>query len=218
MGESSRPEPEGQLSRAIIAAASHRAVADVVAGLERGQWGNPVDRVTTTGIGHSMGGMMVLTQADECGGFDRVALLGWSNQTIGLTETQGTTLREMAIPEGYHPSPRQQMRPLFYAEDVPLELIEADEAASCLTPSCMGRDALTPGIVAEASARLTCPVFLLYGGVDISPDPRQEVAFFKSSPHITLALEPGAAHCHNLASQRHAIWRSLAAWIGSLRS
>ena len=107
------------------------------------------------------------------------------------------------------------MRKLFYWPDVPQGLIEADEAAGSTTPSCLGRDALTPGIVHEASARITCPVFLMHGEIDTSPDPHGEVAFFKASPDVTLMVLERTAHCHNFATLRHRLWDRLDAWVTS---
>ena len=108
------------------------------------------------------------------------------------------------------------MRGFFYAPDVPQQIIEADEAQGSTTPACLGRDALLPGIVHAAAAAVTSPVFLMYGAIDTSSAPYAEPGFFTASPDVTLALLPGAAHCHNFASQREASWSRLERWIVSL--
>ncbi len=215
MGASSRPEPESLLSRGLIAAASDNATREVVEGLEAGRWGVSVTDVSVTVIGHSIGGMMAITQADQFGGFDRLAVLGWANQPMVLHDMDAATLAGVTLPVGYIPTPRPPMRKLFYWPDVPQGLIEADEAAGSTTPSCLGRDALTPGIVHEASARITCPVFLMHGEIDTSPDPHGEVAFFKASPDVTLMVLERTAHCHNFARLRHCLWDRLDAWVTS---
>ena len=215
MGASSRPEPEGLLSRSIIAAASDQATRQVVEGLEAGRWGVSSGEVSVTGVGHSIGGMMAITQADQFGRFDRLAVLGWTNQAMVLHDTDAATLAGVTLPVGYIPTPREPLRTLFYWADVPQELIEADEAAGSATPSCLGRDALTPGVVHEASARIACPVFLMHGEIDTSPDAHGEVAFFKASRDVTLMVLEKTAHCHNFSALRHRLWNRLDAWIAS---
>jgi alpha-beta hydrolase superfamily lysophospholipase len=109
------------------------------------------------------------------------------------------------------------MRALFYAPDVPVALIEADEADASRTPANFGRDALTPGIVHNAAAAIACPVLLGYGAIDTSPAPHAEPAFFSQSPDVTLAVWAGAAHCHNFASTRQAVWDRVDRWVDSTR-
>jgi pimeloyl-ACP methyl ester carboxylesterase len=142
-------------------------------------------------------------------------VLGWANQPMTLGDV---TPEELAasIEPGYLASPRVAMRALFYAPDVPLALIEADEAAGSTTPSCLGRDALLPGIVHAASAAIDCPLFLMHGAVDTSPDPHGEVPFFRGSRDVTLMVLEDTAHCHNFATLRHRLWDRLDRWIGSV--
>lgn len=214
MGDSSKPARESKLSRARIAAANAHALAETVAGLKDGRFASAQD-VPVTGIGHSIGGMMIITQAAAHGGMDRVASLGWANQAMTLFDADPAAMAAAMPEEGYAPSPRQAMRALFYLPDVPLSLIEADEAHGDSTPTCLGRDALTPGIVHEASACIAAPVFVLHAIIDTSPDPIGEAAFFKASKDITVSVLDGAAHCHNFASSRREHWRRLDAWIDS---
>ena len=47
--------------RAIVAAANHHVTTEIAAGLQDGRWGRAAG-ITITGIGHSIGGMMVITQ------------------------------------------------------------------------------------------------------------------------------------------------------------
>ena len=143
MGESSRPEPERRLSRAGIAAAHASALNQVIERL-----GRPVN---VTGIGHSMGGMMLITQAAAHPAFDRIAVLGWANEPMVLGDSDAGVLHAGLPSSGYISTPREAMRALFYAPDVPLHIIEADEAQGSATPATLGRDALTPGIVHDAA-------------------------------------------------------------------
>jgi alpha-beta hydrolase superfamily lysophospholipase len=205
MGESSRPKPESRLSRTVIAAAHQAALAHVVSGL-----GKPA---SITGLGHSMGGLMIITQAALTAEFDRVAVLGWANEPMILGDTDMASLRADLIPSGYLPAPRAAMRALFYWPDVPMALIEADEANGSTTPACLGRDALTPGIVHAATAQIAVPVLVVQSEIDTSPAPVKELAYFASSPRVELQVIANAAHCQNFASTRIEHWNNLNNWI-----
>ncbi len=214
MGRSARPEDEGKLSRAKAAAAHHQVVAEVTAGLRDGRWADAA-HVITTGIGHSMGGLMVITQQGWHRSFDRVAVLGWANQPMTLGDTDAETMIE-AIRPGYLPSPRAAMRALFYMPDVPDALIAADEAIGTTTPSCFGRDALTPGIVHAEAAAIDRPVFLMHGSVDTAADPHREAGYYRASPDVTVMRLADTAHCHNFATRRRELWDRMDRWIASL--
>lgn len=205
MGQSSRPEPEDSLCSRIIAAAHAEALRQVVV-----QWAGPV---SVTGVGHSMGGMMMIAQAAAHPAMDRIAVLGWANEPMVLGDTDVATMRAGLIPSGYLHTPREPMRKLFYWHDVPLPLIEADEAHASTTPATMGRDALTPGIVHDAAARIAVPVLVVQSAIDTSPAPDRELAYFAASPRVELQLLERAAHCQNFAGTRAKHWVQLNEWI-----
>jgi len=205
MGDSSKPEPESKLSFEAVAAAHADALAQVVARFDQ--------PVNVTGVGHSMGGMMVIAQAGMHQGMDRVAVLGWANEPMILSDTDVETLQAGLIPSGYLATPRENMRKLFYWPDVPLPLIEADEAAASKTPVTLGRASLTPGIVHDAAAAINVPVAVVQSEIDTSPEPEKELAYFKNSPAVELQTLPDAAHCQNFAGNRAEHWASLDDWI-----
>ena len=157
---------------------------------------------------------MIITQAADYPAFDRVAVIGWANEPMVLGDTDPETLRADLIPAGYLPTPRVPMRGFFYAPDVPLDLIEADEASGSTTPSCLGRDALTPGIVQDAAARIAVPVLVVQSEIDTSSAPDREPDYFTSAPDVELQQLEKAAHCQNFASNRAEHWQRLDAWIG----
>ncbi|ARS26847.1 alpha/beta hydrolase [Sphingomonas sp. KC8] len=214
MGDSSTPARESKLTRARIAAANAHALAETVRMLGDGTHAR-AHRVSVTGVGHSIGGMMVITQAAAFPAMHRVAVLGWANQPMVLGDTDVATLSQTLLAEGYIPTPREQMRGLFYLPDVPADIVAADEAAGTPTPSCLARDALTPQIVHDASAAIATPVFVLHSIVDTSPDPWGEAAYFKGSKDVTLSVLEGAAHCQNFATTRREHWERLDRWIAS---
>ena len=205
MGASSRPQPESRLSRTKIAAAHATALAQVCARF--------APSVSVTGIGHSMGGMMIVEQAAIHEGMDRVAVLGWANEAMLLGDTDVATLLAGVPAAGYLATSRERMRKLFYWPDVPGALIAADEAAGSTTPATLGRDALTPGIVHAAAARIAVPVLVVHSEIDTSPAPDKEPGYFSASPAVELQRLANAAHCQNFASTRLEHWRALDAWI-----
>lgn len=205
MGESTRPEPESKLNRAIIARAHAAALAQVLEGLGR--------KISVTGIGHSMGGMMIISQAAAHPVFDRVAVLGWANEPMVLGDTDVETLQAGLIPSGYLATPREPMRQLFYWPDVPPSLIEADEAHASTTPATLGIAALTPGIVHEDSASIAVPVLVVQSTADTSPKPDLEPGYFKAAPSTELQIVNEAAHCQNFAGTRISHWQALDSWI-----
>jgi pimeloyl-ACP methyl ester carboxylesterase len=205
MGESSKPKPESRLSSQIIAAAHGDALRQIVATL-----GQPL---SVTGIGHSMGGMMIIAQAAAYPAFDRVGVFGWANEPMILGDTDVATLQAGLIPSGYLRTAREPMRTLFYWPDVPKSLIDADEAHASATPVTLGRDALTPGIVHQASASIRVPVLVVQSVIDTSPAPDKELAYFSSSPSVELHRLEDAAHCQNFAGTRVKHWAELNDWI-----
>jgi pimeloyl-ACP methyl ester carboxylesterase len=206
MGQSSKPEPESRLTFEMFVAAHASALTQAIAGLERS--------VSVTGIGHSMGGMMIIAQAAARPVFTRVAVLGWANEPLDLAGVDVAQLRAGIIPSGYVQTERAPMRPLFYWPDVPQSLIDADEANGSATPASLGRCALTPGIVHEAAARITVPVLVVQSAIDTSPAPENELTYFSASANVALQRLESAAHCQNFASTRAQHWSDLNDWIG----
>jgi pimeloyl-ACP methyl ester carboxylesterase len=205
MGQSSKPEPESRLTFEMFVAAHASALTQAIAGLERS--------VSVTGIGHSMGGMMIIAQAAAHPVFTRVAVLGWANEPLDLAGVDVAQLRAGIIPSGYVSTNRASMRPLFYWSDVPQELVEADEDHGSATPAGLGRFALTPGIVHQEAASITVPVLVVQSEIDTSPTPQKERGYFSSSSDVELQTLKNAAHCQNFASSRAEHWRDLNGWI-----
>jgi len=205
MGESTRPEAESKLSRATIACAHAAALTQVLEGLGR--------KVSVTGVGHSMGGMMIISQAAAHPVFDRVAVLGWANEPMVLGDTDVNELQAGLVPDGYLATPREAMRKLFYWPDVPFEIVEADEANGSLTPSTLGRAALTPGVVHDDARQIIIPVVLVQSEIDTSPAPEREPGYFPAAKSVELQIMPQAAHCQNLAATREQHWIALNEWI-----
>lgn len=214
-GESSQPPSEERLSRALVASTQHLATQEVVAGLRQGRW-NPATTgrsVTVTGVGHSMGGMGVIGQQAAHRSFDRLAVFGFTNIGLDFSEEDRRKLAATAQRRGYLAGNRAAMRRYFHAADVPEAVIAHDDAQQTHVPGCLGAAAIVPGGMAEAAATIETPVYLLFGDIDVSPDPRREVATYSRARDISLYVLPGAAHCHNFATTRALAWNHFDRWV-----
>jgi pimeloyl-ACP methyl ester carboxylesterase len=121
-----------------------------------------------------------------------------------------------ALPQPYFEGPREQLQSWFHLADVPAHVVEADSnTTKSVVPRVFGT-AMIPGIVAEHAAQIDVPVFIAYGAVDVSPDPRAEARLYSSCPDITTIVLAGSAHCHNMSSSRHQLWRRLLTWTATV--
>jgi hypothetical protein len=73
--------------------------------------------------------------------------------------------------------------------------------------------AVTPGAHRQAAGKVTVPVFLAFGEVDVATAPHTEAAAYTSSDDVRLLVLRGSAHCHNTATTRQILWDRLADWI-----
>lgn len=95
---------------------------------------------------------------------------------------------------GYLRPDRSVLRSMFHAADVPADVIAAEaQHASVLPIRAAVRNAVGRSLRPFA-ATIDVPVFLAYGDVDISPEPRTEPSVFSATSDITLQLLRGSAH------------------------
>jgi pimeloyl-ACP methyl ester carboxylesterase len=120
----------------------------------------------------------------------------------------------VACPRVSFEADRTPLLPWFHLADAPSGVIAEDvRTTSSVVPSRCAAQSSVPGMVRDEAGAIGVPIFLGYGEVDVSPDPRREVEAFAASHEITLYLLKGSAHCHNMASTRHLLWDRLAAWF-----
>jgi hypothetical protein len=115
---------------------------------------------------------------------------------------------------GYLTSERGPISPMFY-RDVPATLVEADSEDATFIPSGLFAAALTPGVVSEQAGRIIVPVLHINAAHDVSPNPRAELACYRSARHLTLYEQPGAAHC-NFEPSRAELYGVVANWVHSV--
>lgn len=220
-GESSKPVRDFDF--ADIAAALARAVSALPAATG--------EQAPAVAVAHSLGAYLAITQQSRFSSYAGLAALGCTNHHVAPLNLDASFIARAetpqgraelarqildALPEPYAEGPREYLQSWFHLADVPADVVAADRVtAKSVVPRVFGT-ALIPGIVAEDAARIDVPVFLGYGAVDVSPDPRAEAAVYRRSPDITTVVLPGSAHCHNMASSRHRLWRRLLAWVATV--
>jgi pimeloyl-ACP methyl ester carboxylesterase len=228
-GASSRPRRPDLLNFDSVAAANTVAfslVREMAAAGELYPDLPPLGAARWVGVGHSLGGQLMVVQQSTAQSFERIAVLGSSflgNQEVGsghLAESGAragaeATMRAMAgesWSSGYLEVPRDLLRQQFHAGDVPEAVLEADGRTATVLPRELAVTAIAPAGAAHYVKRISVPVFLAYAERDMSPDPRREVSLYQASPDITLFLLPGSAHCHNMAGTRELLWGRLITW------
>ena len=178
-------------------------------------------------VAHSLGGYLTITQQALFPSYVGLAILGCTNQHVAplnldpafiaraaTADGRAVLAQEIlsALPDAYFDGPREHLQSWFHLDDVPADVVEADcVTAKSVVPRIFGT-AMIPGVVAEHAALIDVPVFLGYGVVDVSPNPRAEAALYCSSPDITTLVLADSAHCHNMASSRLQLWQRLLDW------
>ena len=114
------------------------------------------------------------------------------------------------------PLDRSTMRHHFYWEDVPDEVIAADDLTISRTPGVTGLLSIVPFIASDHARRIGCPVFIGLGERDSTCDHHDEPCAYATSSDVTLFILASSAHCHNSAGSRHDLWDRLAGWVRSL--
>jgi alpha-beta hydrolase superfamily lysophospholipase len=218
VGESSKPRDPFSVTTQIVASANARLVEHVLDVL-----GDPGAR--RVGIGHSMGGMLLIRQQGRLRTFDAVAVLGFStlypmNLEGLIDQSPFEHLTEAALrgvrdhmPDPYAVFDKDHARGLFVHPDVPDVVLAARNAAGTNSPGAAGAASLIPGIVADDAAAIDVPVFCGWAERDTSIDPHREVASYPGSRDVTLYVLAGSAHTTNLGATRRELWGRIASWI-----
>jgi pimeloyl-ACP methyl ester carboxylesterase len=216
-----------------VAAATHdHAVRDIASRLRTGTLvdGLPAFQPNAlVGLGHSMGGMVIVAEQAEHATFDAIVILGHSGDGTweALTDDERLLMdvprddREEAMVElarvrarGLPPETARRAPPgSFFNDDVPRAVKGAFGAQRTeLLYSC-ALSTMIPGHTDIEKAAVAVPVFLAFGDHDLTDDYEGNAARYTSSPDLTLYVLRGSAHCHNQASSRGELWECVADWI-----
>ncbi|OHV31801.1 MULTISPECIES: alpha/beta hydrolase [Pseudofrankia] len=232
-GESSRHPRAVELTPDVVAAANNAALTDLLEHATKGTLLpglGPIDIGPIVAVGHSMGGMLAIFQQSLHGSFDAIAPLGYGTvgpfaaHLVGNDRTKIPSLESIMVPAraGAFDEPflsdrtDPAIRHHFYWDDVPTDVIAADDLTSAHLPGVTGPLSIVPYIASDHAGRIRCPVFIGLGERDSTPDHHDEARAYSSSDDITLFRLPRSAHCHNTAGTRHDLWNRLARWVQTL--
>jgi alpha-beta hydrolase superfamily lysophospholipase len=243
VGASSRPADSWGVTSLVTAEANRGVVDHVVDQLSAGTLVDglpPVSDPLLIGISHGRGGLMRIREQAHFATYHALAIMGFANSREskqlpadfwgapllpvvaeltdgkrGLEAEQALTVlrgNPLVQPSA---TKRHAMNPLYFMDDVPAAVVEADMAAGVSQdPGPVTMAALMIGGVAvDDAARIDVPVFLGWAEKDASANPRIEPTFYSSSPDVTYHYLPGSGHCQNLAATRERHWQRLALWL-----
>lgn len=189
----------------------------------------PFEPDALVGLGHSMGGMVIVVEQAEFNTFDAIVVLGHSHDGTwdALTDDerllmgQPSDTREQAMVElasvrarGLPPeTARRAPAGSFFNADVPRAVKGAFGALRTeLLYSC-ALSTMVPGHTDGEKAAIAVPVHLAFGDHDLTDDYEDNAARYTSSPDVTLFVLRDSAHCHNQATTREELWDEVWRWI-----
>lgn len=179
------------------------------------------------GVGHSMGGHIIIRQQARHGGYHGLTILGSTIDAVAPLQLPDA-LRESAkdpeartaliaqfasaMPDAYLAATRDDMMSWFHLDDVPAHVRAADLTTLTVVPRGCAAEGTVPFNAIEDAAAIDIPVLLAFGSIDVAASPHDEPAFYRASNDISLFLLRNSAHCHNTASTRHVLWNRILAW------
>lgn len=221
VGESSRPEDVDAVTLETMAAAAAEAVRVVRTTIA-------AEGVPVIGVGHSLGACLTIVEQALFSSYDAVVNLGFTHgakitHTPEAADDDGREKLDVAVDQakgffqdhwddGYALAPREPNHAWLHDPDVPAEIIAEDDRRASAWPRQSYVGALMAGHSASYAAEITVPVLVGFGEHDVPEHPHDDVAFYGSSPDVTLTVLPGSAHCHNFAGTRAMLWDRLADW------
>jgi len=229
VGDSGRPEDGTLCTYDALADAAHAAVDLVRARLSDGTLVEqlpPIPAPRIVGVGHSMGGGLVVLQQARRGSYDAIAILGYTHGAKARAVPSGDdgSRRATAIEQAkgfwgdqwearYGVVDKAPHQAWLNGPDAPADIVAADNANAVIWAAEPYVDALHVGYTGAYAAKVAAPVMIAFGEFDIAERPRDEVAFYEHSHDITLFVLVGSYHCHNFQDGRVRLWNRLGAWV-----
>jgi pimeloyl-ACP methyl ester carboxylesterase len=232
-GDSSRYPRAIELTPDVVAAANQAALSDALPRIADGTLVAEMEALDVgpvVGVGHSMGAMLGIFQQSLHGSFDALAALGYGTvgPIVDLTDADNGIVaptlesimgqaRSGALDEPFMADRTlPSLRHHFYWDDVPAEVIAADDLTNTYLPGVTGPLSIVPFIASDHAGRIRCPVFIGLGERDSTSSHYDEARGYYSSTDITFFLLARSAHCHNYAGTRHLLWDRLGRWVRAL--
>ena len=232
VGDSGRPEDGTLCTYDALADAAHGAVKLVRARLADGTLVGhlpPIAAARVFGVGHSMGGGLVVLQQARWGSYDAIGVLGYTHgakaRAVPSGDDAGARATAVEQAKGFwgdqwearygvvDKAPHQNW---LNGPDAPADIVAADNANAVVWAAEPYIDALHVGYTAAYAARVTAPVMVAFGEFDIADQPRDEAAFYERSDDITLFVLQGSYHCHNFQDGRARLWDRLGEWTAGV--
>jgi hypothetical protein len=212
VGDSSHPNGAG-LAAEVAAAANQSAVSQAVERLYTGRLHESLPPAVIhrlAGLGHSMGGMLTIRQQARFHTFERIAVLGWGNLPVA-------TDLPLPLPpvdaDGYCVIDRAAVQNLFHWEDVPNDVVAADNGRAVPVPAPLLADSFASGCTKDDAKQIDVPVFVGFGDHGEPSLSHLEPSTYEKSHDVTFLVLERSGHCHNFASSRHALWDRIATWL-----
>jgi pimeloyl-ACP methyl ester carboxylesterase len=220
VGDSEVPPDAGFFTPRAAAAALHTALSHLQPG------------VPIIGVGHSMGGMLIVLQQGRFADFAGVALLGSNAGGLdwALTEAEraytgdeSATERDLeALTKARFGDPFAAMR-LTTAGAGTIFAGESPEATARLRTArdrlfnAGGMMSMIPGSFASEAGAVAVPMFLAFGENDIGIPPHLVSRDFPRVPDVTLLVLPGTGHNHFGFSTMAQLCARLGHWATTLK-
>lgn len=220
VGESTRLPDQKKATRHVVALANHAAACQFYERLAEGTLSPdlaPIPDFVRIGGGHSMGGMQTIIQQAAHRTYDGVMIMGYTAEGVHFTMNGQKQRAADSLPPDcdapdYSRNDRAALHEGFHWEDVPAEVIAADDAIAVETPTSIGFDSIRTHIVRDEAGQIDVPVYICLGERDVSPDPHAEPGYYRASSDVTLHILPRSAHCQTFASTRRQMWDGMHHW------
>jgi pimeloyl-ACP methyl ester carboxylesterase len=235
LGASSRLDDVCVVTPRVAAATHDHAVRVLSARLRDGDLVDdlpPIAPAQLIGLGHSMGGMVIVVEQARHDTFDAIVVLGHGadGTWAALTDDERLLMdlpdaeRDRAMVElarvrarGLPPeTARRAPAGSFFEADVPRAVKRAFGAQRTELLFSCALSTMVPGHTDAEKGSVSVPVLLAFGDHDLTDDFEANAARYRASKDVTLFVLPGSAHCHNQAETRALLWARIAAWIGAL--
>jgi alpha-beta hydrolase superfamily lysophospholipase len=233
IGDSSRPRDGFELTPDVLARANAIAMDAMRRELRAGHLtGEPLPRLPSIGVGHSMGAMLTAMQQAHHGGHALLILFGFSTRglTAALSPEESSfaenpagaranlvRLARLRSEDPYPEVPRSaQGRELFAGETADRRGVEALQRARSRLLLTAGLFSMIPGSCAPECAAVEVPVFLGLGDRDMAGPPHQIPADYPASPDVTLVVLAATGHAHFLFPARRHLFERVTQWCEAM--
>ncbi len=219
VGESSRVPDQKKATRQIVAQAMDAALTRSYAGLAQGTLDPRLPAIpdfARIGGGHSMGGMLTVIQQANHRTYDAIMVIGYTaagvHFTMGGRKLRAADFTPAEEPADYTSNDRAPLHEGFHWEDVPAEVIAADDLLAIETPSQIGVISIATDIIRDEAREIDVPIYFCNSERDVSPDVSAEPALFPKCNDFMIHLLPRAGHCQSFAGTRHLMWDRMHGW------